>query len=365
MDSPTIPRKGRGAVSNPAGRFEKVRAEAVDDGWEREESLPPFETHVSPEPARTIISHNDSPDIPFEQSINPYRGCEHGCVYCFARPTHAYLNLSPGLDFETRLFFKPHAAELLEKELARKGYRVVPIALGTNTDPYQPIERRLKVTRSVLEVLWRCRHPCTIVTKGTLIERDLDLLAPMAEANLVSVLVSVTTLDDALKRVMEPRTPSPAARLKTIERLAAARIPVGALIAPVIPAINDHEIERLVAAVAAHGASSAGYVMLRLPNELKDLFHEWLTTHFPLKAAHVMALIRDLRGGKANDPRFGTRMTGEGELANLVRSRFKLAARRAGLNEERRKELDCGAFQPPPGRGHTDGRHETPQLALF
>ena len=357
MERPLFPQKGRGAVSNPAGRFETYRAEAVDDDWEQTQELAPFVTHVSPEPARTIISHNDSPDVPFEQSINPYRGCEHGCVYCYARPTHAYLNLSPGLDFETRLFFKANAAELLQKELARSGYRVSPIALGTNTDPYQPIERRLKVTRSILEVLWRWRHPCTIVTKSALIERDLDLLVPLAEANLVSVMVSVTTLDDALKRVMEPRAASPKARLKTIERLAAARIPVGALIAPVIPAINDHEIERLIEAVAAHGASSAEYVMLRLPHELKDLFREWLATHFPLKAEHVMALIRELRGGQQNDPRFGTRMSGEGELASLIRNRFRLAARRAGLGEERRRSLDVQAFQRPEPLA--------PQLALF
>ena len=275
------PMKGRGALTNATGRFEAHRVESVDDGWEQPELASQVATQVSPEPCRTIISRNDSPDVPFDQSINPYRGCEHGCVYCYARPTHAYLNLSPGLDFETRLFFKARAAELLEKELAKPGYRVSPIALGTNTDPYQPIERRLKVTRSILEVLWRHRHPCTIVTKGTLIERDLDLLALMAQERLVSVMISVTTLSDELKRVMEPRAAAPLARLRTIERLAARAIPVGALIAPVIPAINDHEIESLVEAAAAHGACSAGFVMLRLPHEVQALFREWLDDAFP------------------------------------------------------------------------------------
>jgi len=357
MDRRPTARKGRGALTNETGRFEAVRLEAVDDGWDPLEAPARVETVVTPEPARTIISRNDSPDVPFEQSINPYRGCEHGCVYCFARPTHAYLNLSPGLDFETRLFFKPRAAELLEKEFRRPGYRVAPIALGTNTDPYQPIERRLKVTRSILEVLLKYRHPCTIVTKGTLIERDLDLLQELAQERLVSVMISVTTLDDELKRVMEPRAAAPLARLKTIGRLAASDIPVGALIAPVIPAINDHEIERLVEAVAGHGAESAGYVMLRLPHELKDLFREWLETHFPLKAEHVLSLIRDMRGGRENDPRFGSRMRGQGELAELIGRRFKLAARRAGLDRDRRTDLNLQAFRVPQAA--------TPQLALF
>jgi DNA repair photolyase len=349
--------KGRGALSNTTGRFEANRVESVDDGWEQSAPESQVATQVSPESCRSIISRNDSPDVPFDQSINPYRGCEHGCVYCYARPTHAYLNLSPGLDFETRLFFKPRAAELLEKELAKPGYRVSPIALGTNTDPYQPIERRLKLTRSILEVLWRHRHPCTIVTKGALIERDLDLLAPMAKERLVSVMISVTTLSDELKRIMEPRAAAPLARLKTIEKLAAHGIPVGALIAPVIPAINDHEIESLVAAVAAHGACTAGFVMLRLPHEVKAMFREWLETHFPLKAAHVLSLIRDMRGGRENDPRFGSRMRGEGEVAGLIGRRFQLAARRAGLANGRRTDLDLEAFRVP--------RPSTPQLALF
>lgn len=357
MDRRSRAKKGRGALTNEKGRFEAVRLEEVDDGWVPPDVPDRLETQVSPEPARTILTRNDSPDVPFEQSINPYRGCEHGCVYCFARPTHAYLNLSPGLDFETKLFFKPRAAELLENELRRPGYRVRPIALGTNTDPYQPIERQFKVTRSILEVLLRYRHPCTIVTKGTLIERDLDLLADMAQFGLVSVMISVTTLDDGLKRVMEPRAASPAARLKTLERLAARAIPVGALIAPVIPAINDHEIERLVEAVALHGAQSAGYVMLRLPHELKDLVREWLETHFPMKAEHVLSLIRDMRGGRENDPRFGTRMRGQGEVAELIGQRFALAARRAGLDRDRRAELNREAFCVPPAAG--------PQLSLL
>jgi len=331
MDRPLPPMKGRGALTNATGRFEAHRVESVDDGWEQPELASQVATQVSPEPCRSIISRNDSPDVPFDQSINPYRGCEHGCVYCYARPTHAYLNLSPGLDFETRLFFKARAAEFLEKELAKPGYRVSPIALGTNTDPYQPIERRLKVTRSILEVLWRHRHPCTIVTKGALIERDLDLLAPMAQERLVSVMISVTTLSDELKRVMEPRAAAPLARLRTIERLAGNAIPVGALIAPVIPAINDHEIESLVEAAAAHGARSAGFIMLRLPHEVQALFREWLETHFPLKAGHVMSLIRDMRGGRENDPRFGSRMRGEGEVAELIGQRFQLAANALGL----------------------------------
>jgi DNA repair photolyase len=360
MGHRSFPVKGRGAVSNPAGRFETRKVELVDDGWQNSEApQQPTQpvTQVSPEPCKTIISRNDSPDVPFEQSINPYRGCEHGCVYCFARPTHAYLNLSPGLDFETRLFFKERAAERLVQELARPGYRVTPIALGANTDPYQPIERRLKVTRSILEVLWSCRHPCTIVTKGTLIERDLDLLVPMAAARLVSVMVSVTTLNDDLKRVMEPRAAAPRARLATIQTLANHGIPVGALIAPVIPAINDNEIEQLVEAVAVHGAGSAGFVMLRLPNELRILFRDWLDTHFPLKAQHVMTLIRQMRGGRENDPRFGTRMRGEGDLAALIGQRFKLAARRAGLDRGRHTDLDTRAFRPP--------RPATAQLGLF
>ena len=351
-------RKGRGALTNDKTRFEANRREPVDDGWGGPPEAPAeFITQVSAEPCRTIISHNDSPDVPFEQSINPYRGCEHGCVYCFARPTHAYLNLSPGLDFETRLFFKARAAELLEKELGRPSYKVKPIALGTNTDPYQPIERRLKVTRSILEVFVRYRHPCTIVTKGTLIERDLDLLDDLARDRLVSVMVSVTTLDDELKRVMEPRAAAPLARLKVIERLASRGIPVGALMAPVIPAINDHEIEAVVEAVAARGAKSAGFVMLRLPHELKTLFREWLEVHFPLKAGHVLSLIRDMRGGRENDPRFGSRMRGEGEVAELIGQRFKLAAKRAGLDRDRRTELELQAFRVPPPA--------TPQLALF
>ncbi|HZF15882.1 MAG TPA: PA0069 family radical SAM protein [Steroidobacteraceae bacterium] len=355
--APPAPTKGRGALTNDKSRFEARKLEPVDDGWEPQPGVAEFVTHVSPEPCRTIISHNDSPDVPFEQSINPYRGCEHGCVYCFARPTHAYLNLSPGLDFETRLFFKAHAAELLEKELSKPGYRIKPIALGTNTDPYQPIERRLKVTRSILEVLQRFHHPCTIVTKGTLIERDLDLLADLAAKRLVSVMLSVTTLDDELKRVMEPRAAAPQARLRMIELLASRGVPVGALMAPVIPAINDHEIEGVVQAVAARGARTAGFVMLRLPHELKSLFSEWLQAHFPLKAEHVLSLIRDMRGGKANDPRFGSRMRGEGEVAELIGQRFKLAVRRAGLDRNPRTELDLQAFRVPPAA--------TPQLALF
>jgi len=307
---------------------------------------PPLETTITAEHAKSVISRNDSPDIPFEQSINPYRGCGHGCVYCYARPAHSYVNLSPGLDFETKLFYKKNATQLLREELNRSSYVCRAITLGANTDPYQPIERDLKVTRSILEVLQEFRHPVSIITKSHLIERDIDILAAMARDYLAAVHVSVTTLDAGLKRILEPRAPAAAARLHAIRSLNAAGVPVGALVAPVIPAINDHEIEHILAAVAQAGARTAGYVMLRLPYEVKDLFREWLAEHHPLRAAHVMSLVNDLRGGRDNDPNFGSRMRGTGPLAEVVRRRFEVACRRLNLNTLRRMPLDTQRFRP-------------------
>jgi DNA repair photolyase len=342
-------RTGRGAASNPVGRFDATRSIAVDDGWgSLDEPLPALQTTVSIDASRTIISRNSSPDISFTQSINPYRGCEHGCVYCYARPSHGYLNLSPGLDFETKLFYKPDAVKQLKEELAAKNYECSAIALGANTDPYQPIEREYGVTRKILETLSECNHPATIVTKGAaIIERDLDILGSMAKRNLVGVFVSVTTLDKELKRKLEPRAASPGSRLSIIKKLSDAGVPVGVLVAPVIPVLTDHEAEHILEAVAAAGAKSAGYVMLRLPYELNDLFQEWLRTHEPLKAEHVMSRIRELRGGKENDPRFGSRQKGEGVFAELFKQRFKLACRKLGLNTERRLSLDTSKFTPP------------------
>jgi DNA repair photolyase len=340
--------RGRGAVSNRAGRFESLAVEAVDDGWGLlDEPLPPLETTVLPEPAQSIITRNDSPDIPFDQSINPYRGCEHGCVYCYARPSHAYVNLSPGLDFETRLFFKKDAAQRLREELSRRAYRCSPISLGANTDPYQPLERRLGVTRSLLEVLAESHHPVTIVTKSALVIRDLDLLQRLAAERLTRVFVSLTTLDDELKRRMEPRAASPAARLATIKRLSEAGIPTGVMFAPVIPAINDHELERVVEAAARAGAATAGYLLLRLPGEVRELFYEWLETHYPDRANRVRNRIRQLRGGRDNDPRFASRMRGQGPWGDLLRRRFETACRRHGLEYGRAKPLETALFRPP------------------
>src|SRR5688572_12090149 len=334
MPSPIRPavRIGRGAVSNPAGRFEPTRSEVVDDGWGTiDEELPPLETTVQPEPARSIISRNKSPDIPFDQSINPYRGCEHGCIYCYARATHSYLDLSPGRDFETEIFYKPNAVELLRAELATPGYEVSAIAFGTNTDPYQPIERQLNVTRALLELLLELKHPITIVTKGALILRDLDLLRAFAEQELIAVHVSVTTLDDELKRRMEPRTAGPKQRLAMIRQLAAAGIPTGVMAAPVIPALNDHELERILEAAAENGAGNAGYVLLRLPHEVAPLFVEWLHEHYPDRAEHVLSLVKQLRGGELYDSRWGTRQRGLGPFAALLQARFGKAVRRLGL----------------------------------
>jgi len=346
--SPVHARRGRGALSNADGRFEPYAHEAVDDGWgSGDEPVPPVKTTVQTDRARSVIVHQKSPDIPFEQSINPYRGCEHGCIYCYARPSHAYLGLSPGLDFETKLFAKPDAPALLAQELRRPGYRVTPIAFGTNTDPYQPIERRLRITRSLIEVLARCEHPLSVVTKSALIERDIDLLAPMAAKNLVQVFVSVTTLDRALARSLEPRAAAPQRRLETIRALAQAGVPVGVLAAPMIPALTDHELESILDACAQAGAREAGYTLLRLPGEVKGLFEEWLAKYAPARAAHVMNLVRATHGGRENDPAFGRRMRGTGEVATLLRDRFRLACRRLGLNS-RTWSLDTTRFRPPP-----------------
>ncbi|MBW4050852.1 MAG: PA0069 family radical SAM protein [Proteobacteria bacterium] len=341
------PLKGRGALSNPTGRFESRRREAVDDGWYQEEVPDFIPTSIEPDRARSVIARNDSPDIPFEQSINPYRGCSHSCPYCYARPSHGYVGLSAGLDFETRLFYKEDAGRVLEAELAKPGYVCKPITLGANTDPYQPIERRMRVTREILEVLTRCRHPVTIITKSALVLRDLDLLGDLARDGLAGVGVSITTLDADLKRVMEPQAASPRARLEAVRRLNEAGVPTGVMVAPVIPALTDHEMEAILEACAAAGARWAGYVLLRLPHEVKDLFREWLAAHYPDRADHVMSLVRQMRGGKDYDPSFGTRMRGTGPLAELLRSRFQIACRRLGLGKGRPPPADTGLFRPP------------------
>ncbi|RYZ58993.1 MAG: PA0069 family radical SAM protein [Proteobacteria bacterium] len=350
------PLKGRGAITNRVVRFQAHVTEPVDDGWERPEdeaSVP--RTTVQPEQARSLINYNSSPDIGFDRSINPYRGCEHGCIYCYARPSHAYLGLSPGLDFETRLTYKADAAALLRAELAKPGYRCAPVMLGANTDPYQPVERRLRVTREVLEVLLEARHPVSIVTKSTGVLRDLDLLTEFARLDLVHVMVSLTSLDPEIKRTLEPRAASPAARLNTIHSLAAAGVPVGTLIAPVIPVITDSELESLLEAAVDAGARRAGYVLLRLPLELRDLFREWLEAHHPGKAAHVLSLLEQLRGGQLNDSRFGQRMTGIGIYAQLLRRRFALARERLGVSDDS-LTLATEHFEPL--------RTPTPQLSL-
>jgi DNA repair photolyase len=351
------PTKGRGAPSNLEGRYESWTREAVDDGWAREEEEPRrLETVVTPETAKSIIARNDSPDIPFDQSINPYRGCEHGCVYCYSRPSHAYLGLSPGLDFETRIFAKHNAAELLRKELAAPNYRCSSIALGANTDPYQPAERELRITRSILEVLVECEHPFTIVTKGALVERDIDLIAPMAAKDLARVYVSVTNLDAELARKLEPRASAPYRRLEAIKRLVAAGIPSGVLVAPVIPFITDRHMEEILERAREAGATEAGYILLRLPHEVAPLFKEWLATHYPLKAEHVMSLVHQMRGGKDYDSTFGVRQRGTGNFAELLGKRFALACERLGFNTDRRGGLDTTRFRPP---------RTGPQLALF
>jgi DNA repair photolyase len=353
-------RRGRGAASNETGRFERIQREEFDDGWEREEAPPPLKTEIIHERPRTIITRNESPDISFDRSINPYRGCEHGCVYCFARPTHAYMGLSPGLDFESKLFVKDGAAALLERELAAPNYRARSMALGTNTDPYQPIERQYRVTRSVLEVLARADHPVGIVTKSNLVLRDLDLLTPMAAKGLAKVYISVTTLDKTVARKMEPRAPTPARRIEAIEGLAKAGVPVGVMVAPIVPTVNDAEIEAILTRAYGAGAREAGYVMLRLPLELRDIFREWLLVHYPDKLQHSLSLVRSTQGGKDYDSQWGKRMAGSGPYAWMIGRRFEIAATRLGYNEVSR-QLRNDLFHPP----ESEAAKGPKQLSLF
>jgi DNA repair photolyase len=349
-------RGGRGAQSNASGRYEPLARIAFDDGWQSFEELPPLKTTVTIDSTRKIITRNTSPDISFDRSINPYRGCEHGCIYCFARPTHAYLGLSPGLDFETRLFAKPDAPKLLERELSAADYVPRTIAIGTNTDPYQPIERTHQVMRRILEVLERFGHPVGIVTKSALILRDLDILARMAERSLVKVALSITTLDGKLARTMEPRASTPHRRLDALHRLAAAGVPASVMVAPVIPALNDAEIERILDSAAAVGVKEAGYVLLRLPLEVRDLFREWLMANFPDRYRHVFRLIRETRGGRDYDSSWEKRMTGGGPVAWMIGRRFEVACERLGLNKAR-TALTSEHFQRPG--------QQTGQLSLF
>jgi DNA repair photolyase len=348
--------RGRGATLNPSGRFERHAREAVDDGWGSLEELaddPSPATQVLPDRARSIIARNESPDVPFEQSINPYRGCEHGCVYCYARPSHGHLGLSAGLDFETRIFVKHEAAQLLRQELARPGYQCKPISLGANTDPYQPLERRLRITRQVVEVLAAARHPVGIVTKSALVTRDIDLLAPMARDGLARVYISITTLSPEIARTLEPRATAPHRRLEAIRMLATAGIITGVMVAPIIPALTDHEIEPILAAAADAGALSAGFVLVRLPYEVKDLMAAWLDAHFPGRAGHVLSLIRQCREGRLNDPEFGSRMRGSGAFAQLIAYRFRTASRRYGF-DRRQMPQRTDLFLPPRLDGQLD-----------
>ncbi len=356
-----VTRKGRGAADNPDNRYARWRREAAEDGWwnDPEEQAPPIPTELIVDTARTVISYNDSPDIPFDRSINPYRGCEHGCSYCFARPSHAYLGLSPGLDFETKLAYKPDAAQVLRRELADPKYICKPVALGINTDGWQPVERGLRLTRAILEVLAECRHPVSMVTKSALILRDLDLLSAMARQNLVRVAVSITTLDANLARRMEPRAASSQRRLSVLRELSAAGVPTMVLVAPLIPALTDHELERILEAAAEAGVRSAGYVLLRLPHEVKPLFRDWLEREQPGRAEHVFSLLRQMHGGKEYDSRFGQRQRGAGPLAEIINQRFKTALRRLGLARPL-DALDCTLFQRP-----ADPAAPPPQLSLF
>lgn len=346
--------KGRGATLNLEGRFEKWQREAFDDGWEEEcvedPNLSGPKTIITHEQAKSIISTNSSPDIPFRYSLNPYRGCEHGCVYCFARPTHSYLGLSPGLDFETRIFAKMNAPQLLRTELSKPGYQPDVISVGVITDAFQPCEREYRITRQCLEIMSAFNQPIGLITKSALIERDIDILEGMAARNLVHVTISITTLDHQISRRLEPRTTAPARRLLTVKRLAAAGIPVGINVAPVIPFLTDHELETILEAGHEHGASSAGYILLRLPWELKEVFRDWLQNHFPLKAAHVLSRIREMRGGRDNDPNYGSRVTGEGLLAKVLAQRFAKACDRLDMNNRGRGEpqrLDISRFAVP------------------
>jgi DNA repair photolyase len=352
--------KGRGAASNPEGRFESIRHYTEDDGWQHatlDEETPRPRTEVTEEHARSIISRNDSPDIGFSQAINPYRGCEHGCVYCFARPSHSFLNLSPGLDFETKLRAKTNLADVLRAELAKPSYTVTPINIGSNTDPYQPVEKRWRLTRAALELLAECHHPCTLVTKNALVERDLDLLVPMAREGLVQVFVSVNGIDNRLAAKLEPRASAPHRRIQAIRTLASAGVPVGVLVAPIIPALNDRDMEAVLEQAADAGARSAGYTVIRLPYELKTLFREWLALHAPQRAEHVMSLIQQMNGGRDYDSNFATRMHGQGVFAALLRRRFEVACRRHGFARARDPALDTSRFVPP--------RKASPQGELF
>jgi DNA repair photolyase len=349
-------RRGRGAQSNASGRYEPLARVAFDDGWQSLEDLPPFSTSVSVDASRKVITRNESPDISFDRSINPYRGCEHGCVYCFARPTHAYLGLSPGLDFESKLFVKPDAPALLERELSAPNYTPRTIAIGTNTDPYQPIERRYEIMRQILEVLEQAGHPVGIVTKSALVVRDIEILTRMAKRNLVKVAISVTTLDPKLARIMEPRAPTPSRRIEALRQLSAAGVPTAVMVAPIVPAINDAEIERILDAAAAVGVTGAGYVMLRLPLEVRDLFREWLMANYPDRYRHFFKLIREMRGGKDYDSTWGRRMKGSGPYAWMIGRRFEVACEKLGLNEDKVK-LTTEHFRPP--------RPSAVQLDLF
>ncbi|MBN8967739.1 MAG: PA0069 family radical SAM protein [Rhizobiales bacterium] len=347
-------RRGRGAQSNASGRFEAEARVAFDDGWQSLDELPPFKTTVTVDTARKVITRNDSPDIAFDRSINPYRGCEHGCVYCFARPTHAYMGLSPGLDFESRLFVKPDAPQLLEKELAAPGYEPKVIAIGTNTDPYQPIEREHKIMRGILEVLEKAGHPVGIVTKSALVLRDIDILARMARRNLAKVAISVTSLDPKLARTMEPRASTPPKRLAALRQLTEAGIPAVVMTSPIIPALNDAELERILDAAAHAGVKEASYIVLRLPLEVRDLFREWLMANYPDRYRHVMTLIRDMRGGRDYDSQWGTRMSGTGPLAWMIGRRFDMACERLGLNKRRTKLTTAHFVRPNKGGEQLD-----------
>lgn len=348
--------RGRGATLNPTGRFEATTRHVFDDGWQTLDELPPFKTEVQVEKPKSIITKNDSPDLHFDRSINPYRGCEHGCIYCYARPSHAYMGLSAGMDFESSLFAKPNAAKLLERELARKGYQPRMLALGTNTDPYQPIEKQWRITREILEVLEATNHPVGIVTKSALVTRDIDILGRMAEKGLVKVCLSITSLDRKLSRAMEPRAATPGLRLKALRDLNAAGIPTSVMVAPVIPALNDHELERILDSAQAAGAREAGFILLRLPREVSPLFRDWLLHHYPDRYRHVMNLLRAMRGGKDYDAEFGKRLRGDGPYAWQIGRRFEIACKKLGLNETRRS-LNRKLFTPPA--------EEANQLCLF
>lgn len=352
----TLRRRGRGAISNHSNRFERFQHVESNDGWDIEEQRPRFHTEVRQELARKLISYNRSPDLPFDRSINPYRGCEHGCIYCFARPSHAYLGMSPGLDFETRLVARINAPEILQQELSARRYQVAPIAIGTNTDPYQPIEKDHQIMRRLLQVLRDYKHPVAIVTKGSLIERDLDILTDMAAEGLVRVGVSLTSLDPKLSRAMEPRVPTPQRRLATIRALTAAGVPVRVMTSPIVPAVNDHEIEALLQAAADAGADAASWIMLRLPREVSGLFQEWLLAHFPQRAGKVMKLVREMHDGKDYAAQWGRRMRGQGQYADLIAARFARAAAALGLDQNK-TALRCDLFRQPPRAGD--------QLSLF